>query len=111
MKTYRVINTENDGQELHEYDILVGTNEEGHQVTTLRRSLDGNWSEHARGEEVIKLIDTGNEVIFPKKMFSEKVEYDIFAELHIIMSFLSNTSYLPTYKGRVEEVTNKVFEI
>jgi len=111
MKTYRVINTENDHGEIHEYNITVDINDNGHEVITLTRTFNNNWSQHVRGEELIKIIDTGNKMVFPKKMFSGDVGYDSFAELHIIMSFINKSSSMPVYKGRIEEVTSKAFEI
>lgn len=111
MKQYRVVNTETDA-EIHEYTITVDMNSNGHEEITLFRSKNDTWSEHARGEERIKLIDTGDMMIFPKRMFSGDAGYDDFAELYIIMSFINKTSHMPLYKGRIEQITpDKSFEI
>jgi hypothetical protein len=103
MKQYRVINLENENQETHEYTIIVEMNANGHEETTLCRSLNDAWSDHVRGEELIKVIDTGDMMVFPKKQFSGDVGYDSLAELFIIMSFISKTNRFPLYKGRIEE--------
>lgn len=110
MKQYRVFNTEED-VEIHEYNITVDMNDNGHEEITLYRSRGETWSSPARGEERIKLIDTGNMIVFPKKMFSGDAGYDDFAELFIIMSFINKTSHMPVYKGRIEEITNQSFDI
>jgi hypothetical protein len=105
MKTYKVINLETENQEIHEYTITVYMNNNGHEVTVLSRSLSDTWSEHNRGEELIKIIDTGDMVVFPKKEFSGDVGYDKQAELYILLHFMSKTSHMPFYKGRIEEIT------
>jgi hypothetical protein len=112
MKKYNVINTEQQNTEVHEYLINIDINLNGHEEITLYRSQNDVWSESARGQEVLKVIDTGDMLVFPKKMFAGDVGYDNFAELHIIMSFMSKESHLPTYKGRIEEVViGKTYEI
>lgn len=112
MKQYRVINLEKEFQEEHEYDITVDVNDNGHEETTLSRSYSSTWSPSNRGEELIKIIDTGDMMVFPKKMFAGDVGYDIFAELYILMSFINKTEHMPLYKGRIEEVKpNQTFEI
>jgi len=112
MKQYRVINTETPNREVTEYVITDTINANGHQEITLSRSYDENWSEDCRGEERIKFIDTGDMVVFPKKMFAGDVGYDNFAELFILLSFISKTEHMPLYKGRIEEIKpNQSFEI
>lgn len=110
MKQYRVFNTETDA-EAHEFNITVDINSNGHEEITLYRSKSDTWSEPVRGEERIKVIDTGDMMVFPKKMFSGDVGYDEFAELYVIMSFVNKTSSMPLYKGRIEQVTDKSFDI
>jgi hypothetical protein len=109
-KTYRVINThdyKSENLKVHEYDIIEHVNGEGHQITTLYRSNDHIWSEGSRGEKVITIIDTGNEVIFPKKEFTNEVGYDKFAELYILISFINKTK-MNVYTGDIQqiEITN-----
>jgi hypothetical protein len=105
MRSYRVINLETENQEIHEYTITVYTNDNGHEVTTLSRSLNDTWANHTRGEELIRIVDTGEMVVFPKKEFSGDVGYDRQAELYILLHFMSRTSHMPFYKGRIEEIT------
>ena len=114
-KKYRVLNThdyKSENKIVHEYDIIVDMNKNGHEVTTLLRSHNEVWSEGGRGEEIISLIDTGDMMIFPKKEFAGDVEYDKFAELFVLLSFLNRTDSMPLYKGTIEEVTDtKTYEI
>lgn len=110
MKQYRVFNTEGD-MEIHEYNITVDINENNHEEITLYRSRGETWTDYVRGEERIKIIDTGNMMVFPKKMFSGDVGYDDFAELFIITSFINKTTTMGVYKGRIEEITDKSFSI
>lgn len=112
MKEYRVINLEGEFKGVHEYTITVDMNKNDHEEITLYRSLSGTWSEPHRGEEIIKIIDTGNMYVFPKKEFAGDVGYDKQCELFILLSFISKTSRLSTYKGRIEEIIpDKTFEI
>jgi hypothetical protein len=112
MKQYRVVNTESENSEINEYLITDTMNQNGHQEITLIRSYDENWSSPVRGEERIKLIDTGDMVVFPKRMFAGDVGYDDFAELFILLSFINKTAHMPLYKGRIEEIIpDKTFEI
>jgi len=104
MKIYKVINLETENQEVHEYTITVDMNSNHHEEIILSRSLADTWSEHARGEELIKVVDTGDMMIFPKKEFAGDVLYDKFAELHILMSFINKDGHMPLYKGRIEQV-------
>jgi hypothetical protein len=107
MKMYRVINTldyKSENKEVHEYTIMQYLNDNDHEVTALHRSHDDVWSESRRGEEVIKLIDTGDMVIFPKKEFAGDVQYDKYAELFILLSFVNKTERMPLYQGRIEEI-------
>jgi len=104
---YRVINTHDfkaENKIVHEYTIMVYMNNNGHQVTSLHRSHDEVWAEGRRGEEVVKLIDTGDMVIFPKKEFAGDVGYDKLAELHILLAFLNKTEHMPLYQGTIEEI-------
>lgn len=111
-KTYRVYNMEDSNRTYHEYDITQEFNDNGHLVTTLSRSNDANWADSAQGENLISFVDTGDFVVFPKKEFAGDVQYDRFAELFILLSFLNKTETYGLYRGRIEEVTpSKTFEI
>ena len=110
MKQYRVLNTDSD-TEVHEYTITVDMNNNGHEEITLYRSKNDSWSEHARGEELIKLIDTGNFMVFPRRMFAGSADYDRFAELFILMSFINKTSVMGLYNGKIEEIIEKSYYI
>ena len=106
-KIYRVINTHDyktENKIVHEYTIMQYMNNNGHEVTALHRSHDEIWSEDRRGEEIFKLIDTGDMIIYPKKTFVGDVDYAMHAELFIILSFMNKTDRMPLYQGVIEEV-------
>jgi hypothetical protein len=73
--------------------------------TILYRSLNDCWSDDRRGEEVITVVDTGDEIIFPEDMFTGEVGYDKLAELYILLAFLNKTEHIPLYKADIEEIT------
>jgi hypothetical protein len=113
-KIYKVINThdfKSENKVVHEYTITVNITEKG-QVITLYRSFDDCWEQSHRGEEIFTIIDTGDGLIYPKKLFVGDVDYALHAELFIILSFLNKTEHMPLYKGDIEEVTpQQSFEI
>lgn len=114
-KMYRVMNThdfKSENKIVHEYTISVTINDNGHQKISLLRSFDDCWVESCRGEELISLIDTGDMIVYPKKMFSGDVDYAQHAELFILLSFLNKTEHMPLYEGEIHEITpQKSFEI
>jgi hypothetical protein len=112
-KIYKVYNTEESSKAIiHEYTISVTINDNGHEEITLFRSFDDCWEESHRGQELIKLIDTGDMVVYPKKMYSGDVDYAQHAELFILLSFLNRTEHMPLYQGSIEEITpGKSFDI
>jgi hypothetical protein len=113
-KNYRVINTHDykaQNMIVHEYDIVVDMNNNGHEVITLKRSQDDVWASDRRGEEVLSLIDTGDMIIYPKKMYAGDVDYAQHAELFILLSFLNKTEHMPLYQGVIEEVPTKTYDI
>ena len=114
-KVYRVSNTfdyKSENKIAHDYTIIQYMNKNGHQVTGLYRSHEEVWVEDRRGEEIIKLVDTGDMIIFPKKEFAGDVGYDKLAELHILLSFINKTERMPLYQGTIEEIIDtKTIEI
>jgi hypothetical protein len=113
-KTYRVLNThdfKSENKIVHEYDIVKRLNDDGFEEITLYRSYEEHWAEENRGERLSTLIDTGDAVIFPKKKYIGEVDYATYAELYILMAFVNKTEHMPLFKGIIEEVTTKSFEI
>lgn len=115
MKMYRVLNTldyQSENKIVHEYTIMKYTNNEGDQVVALHRSHDDVWTESVRGEEIFAIIDTGDNLIFPKKTFNGEVGYDKLAELYIVMHFMNKTERMPLFQGKIEEIVeNETIEI
>jgi hypothetical protein len=109
-KIYRVLNTfdyKKENKIVHEYNIMVHMNKNGHQAVSLHRSHDDVWAEDRRGEQIFSLIDTGDMIIYPKKMFAGDVDYAAHAELFILLSFINKTEFMPLYEGVIEEITPK----
>ena len=106
-RMFRVMNTHDHPTIVHEYDIIRTTNDEGHEEITMFRSFNDVWADHKRGDEVIKIIDTGDGYIFPKKLIHNEVDYCLGAELYIIMAFINKTERMPMFKGIIEEVVAK----
>lgn len=105
-KLYRVLNThdyKSENKIVHEYDITSNVTDDG-IYTTLYRSHDDCWDPSVRGEKVIEVLDTGDEIIYPKKMFTGGVDYAKHAELFILLSFLNKTEFMPLYQGEIHEV-------
>lgn len=105
-KLYRVLNThdyKSENKIVHEYDISSNVRDDGIHIT-LYRSHDDCWDSSVRGEKVIEVLDTGDEMIYPKKMFSGVVDYAKHAELFILLSFLNKTEFMPLYQGEIHEV-------
>jgi len=106
-RMFRVMNTHDHPTIVHEYDIIRTTNDEGHEEITLFRSFNDVWADGIKGDEVLKIIDTGDGYVFPKKAFSGEVDYSLGAELYIVMTFISKTERMPLFKGTIEEVVVK----
>jgi len=106
-RMFRVMNTNDHPSVVHEYDIIKTTNDEGHEEITMFRSYNDIWSDCKKGDEVIKIIDTGDGYIFPKKLIHNDVDYCLAAELYIIMAFINKTERMPLFKGIIEEVVAK----
>lgn len=106
-RMYRVYNTHDHPTTVHEYDIIKSINSDGNEEITLLRSFDDVWAEDRKGDEVIKIIDTGDGYIFPKKLIYNEVDYCLAAELYIIMAFINKTERMPLFKGIIEEVVIK----
>lgn len=77
---YLVINT--DGE--HEYTIHVKTTNKGVKYT-LFRSENKCWTSTARGEKLLSITNTGNELIFDRKFKS--LDYAELAELRLLLRF------------------------
>jgi hypothetical protein len=108
MKMYKVLNTQDYKSEnkiVHEYTIMQYMNSNDHEVTALHRSHDDVWEQSHRGEEIMKVIDTGDMMIYPKRMYAGDVDYAAHAELFILLSFLNKTERMPLYEGNIEEFT------
>jgi hypothetical protein len=79
-KKYLVLNQ--DGE--YEYDIHVKTTKKGVRYT-LFNSNSEIWNSGVKGEEILSMTNTGDGVIFDKKM--KALDYSQLAELRILLGF------------------------
>lgn len=84
MKRHLVIDTEENDLE---YVIEVTDVNKGTQYV-LSRSGSGCWSEHARNEVVLTLLDNGNGVKIKPKIGKE-LNYAELAQLQLLLQFIS----------------------
>mgnify|MGYP000993945859 CR=1 FL=1 len=85
MEEYLIINKKNDEIE---YIISVITDSIGTSYM-MRRSKASSWSEDVRDKRVLTITDTGDNMIVDPKL-GKKLEYDVYAELLILMNFIKS---------------------
>lgn len=83
MKQYLIINTSNDDIE---YRIRVISDSIGTSYM-MYRSKSVVWSEHVRETLVLSITDDGNGFKVEPKL-GKKLDYDVFTELYLLMSFI-----------------------
>ena len=113
MESYRVMNTFDylsENKIVNEYLITVNETDDGCEEYVLSRTHEEIWDSSVRGQEILRIIDTGDGYISPKRIFAKDVDYAIFAELFILMNFINKTSFTPIYKGTIEKI-DKIIEI
>jgi hypothetical protein len=79
-KKYLVIGV--DGK--HDYDITVVNTDKGKEYSIFN-SMGTQWLSHAQGKLVLKMTDTGNGMVFDKKL-GKKQDYHEVLCLHILLS-------------------------
>jgi len=108
MNTYRVMNTfpgEENGR--HEYDIHVEDTDRGTKYSLIR-SQAGHWSDHAKGQTVVAIMDDGDAITLSKHITKE-LGYDTAAELFILMSFINKQGFSNCFfMGTIEKVENVI---
>lgn len=108
MKHYRVMNSF-PGEEFgrHEYDLIVEDDSKGTKYSLIR-SQGAQWSNHAKGETVVALLDDGNGIKMSKHVKRE-MNYAVASELFILMSFINNENINNRFfMGTIEEVKNPI---
>jgi hypothetical protein len=80
--TYQVM-TNMSGDEDHDYDLVVEKTKKGKKFT-LHYSNHKEWDESARGEKIMTLLDTGNEVVI--KRTSKTMQYDKAFALRLLLN-------------------------
>jgi len=78
---------------LHEYTIKESTNKKGHRILRLFYSEAEFWRYDLRGTEILKMVDTGDDVRLSKA--SRKMDYGQLVELRLLLSFAKATDANP----------------
>ena len=73
-----------DHEGVHEYNIVKESTDKGEEIT-LFRSNNPTWTDHARGEKIMSLINDGNEITFDRMFIS--LDYAEFFELSLLLNF------------------------
>jgi hypothetical protein len=91
----------------HEYDIYVEDTDKGTKYS-LVRSQGGHWSDSAKGQTVVAILNTGDGYKLSKHV-SRDLQYDTAAELFILMSFINKQGFSNCFfMGTIEEVKNVI---
>ena len=108
MNIYRVMNSfpgEESGR--HEYDIHVENTSLGTKYSLIR-SQAGHWSDSAKGQTVVAILDDGDGMTLSKHV-TKNLGYDTAAELFILMSFINKQSLTNCFfMGTIEKVENVI---
>jgi hypothetical protein len=84
---------------IHEYDLVITKNDE-ETLYELFHSNNDIWSSSARGKYCRCLIDTGNGIVIKlEEESSESIDYDVAAELNILLNVVTELSnFRPKFK-------------
>ena len=93
---------------IHEYDLVITKNDE----ETLYELLCSNndlWSNHRKGSYSIGLIDTGNGIKIKKDSLANEIDYDVAAELNILLNIVTELSnFRPKFKLIKQQPNNEI---
>lgn len=90
----------------HEYTIKESTNKKGHRILRLFYSEAEFWRYDLRGTEILKMVDTGDDVRLSK--VSRKMDYGQLAELRLLLSFAKATDANPVEREGGYQVYSRV---
>lgn len=90
----------------HEYTIKESTNKKGHRILRLFYSEAEFWRYDLRGTEILKMVDTGDDVKLSKA--SRKMDYSQLAELRLLFSFAKATDSNPVEREGSYQVYSRV---
>jgi hypothetical protein len=102
-KTYQVIQKIN-GQEAHEYNIIIDMQPDGTKYT-LMASNSSEWSESYIGSELIVAFDDGNGIKLDNKVGKDITYYE-FAQLTILFDFINKKENI--YSGKILRVKEEM---
>lgn len=84
----------------HEYDITIESSEKG-EIYSLFRSNSSDWSEKFRGDLILQMIDSGNNVRFDRQF--QTFEYDEIFEFQLLVNLkttLENEDKFKVVEGK-----------
>lgn len=91
----------------HEYDIHVKDTDRGTKYSLIR-SQAGHWSDSAKGQTVVAILDDGDDMTLSKHVTRE-LGYDTASELFILMSFINKQGLTNCFfMGTIEKVENLI---
>jgi hypothetical protein len=96
-ETYLVI-AEHDSLIQVEYLIEVADD-----MYTLKYSNAQQWAQEIRGKTIGSIIDTGNECILSNSFLKRNMDYSLFSELHVLLSFINKHDNL-SYKFKFAKI-------
>lgn len=99
-KSYMVINE----QDEYEYDLIVKKTIKNASKFELYASNNSTWTEHAKGELLLAIKDTGNGIIFDRKI--QKSDYATAEHIRIVLMFMHDV--IETIKNKYKFVEKVV---
>jgi len=104
-QTYMLV----DHEGVHEYDIVKEITDEGEKITLFRSNNDV-WTDHAKGEKIMSLINNGNEINFDRDLKS--LDYAELLELRLLLNFEQQTDDNHHNRKKFSVIENKtLFEL
>lgn len=70
---------------------------------TLKYSNAMHWASEIRGKVIGSIIDTGNECILSNSFVKRNMDYSLFSELHVLLSFINKHDNL-SYKFKFAKI-------
>lgn len=77
-----------DSQDTLEYIVIKKITDKGVK-TTIYRSESGIWSQHAKGEKLLSIINDGSKIVFNKKI--KEIDFSQLLELRLLLNIEHQT--------------------
>jgi hypothetical protein len=75
---------------VHDYDMLFTTSKEGNDVITLHYSDSKSWTDHTKGQKIMTVTDTGDDVgfEFEESFDFKKLGYDQMFYMQVVFKYM-----------------------